>query len=93
MPKHPRNATNDATKSQALTHDEIAHMVGDLDDAVTTAILRTGANYREVEEAVKWASGDAEDLGKTGHQLSPAAKAVFDILVSDPNFLGVKRER
>jgi len=89
MPKR----SDTTTKTLPLTHDDIAHMVGDLDDAVMTAILRTGANYREVEEAVKWATGDAEDLGKAGHQPNPAAKAVYDILVSDPVFLGVKRER
>jgi hypothetical protein len=81
------------TKLSALTRDDVVHLVGDLDDTVVTAILRTGATYQDVEEAEKWASGDAEELGTERHGLSPAAEAVYDILVSDPGFLGAEREQ
>lgn len=46
-----------------------------------------GQPIPEIEEAVRWASGDAEHLGKSGRSLSPAAGAVYDILSSDPAFL------
>ena len=70
-----------------LTHDDVIRLVGDVDDAVGTAILATGATYVDVEEAVKWATGDAEQLGKSGRGLSPAAEAVLDILMADPAYL------
>jgi hypothetical protein len=85
--------TETAMKTPALTHDDVVHLSGDLEDAVISAILHAGATYREVEEAVKWAIGDAEALGKEGRQLSAAAQVVYDILVSDPVFLGIRRER
>jgi hypothetical protein len=85
--------TDKGMKTPALTHDDIVHLAGDLEDAVISAILQAGATYREVEEAVKWATGDAEALGKEGRQLGAAAKVVYDILVSDPVFLGIRRER
>ena len=65
---------------------DVVRLVGDLDDIVVAAILGTGATYVEIEEAVKFAMGDAELLGKTGHQLSPAAAAVYDILMADPAY-------
>lgn len=90
MAKHPLNS---GTTRPLLTRDDIIHLVGDADDALVTAIIQTGATYVEVEEAVKWASGDAEDLGKEEREFSLAAEAVYDILASDPAFLGVDRDR
>ncbi len=70
----------------AVTHADVTHLTGDIDDATVAAILATKASYVEIEEAVKWASGDAEQLGKSGRGLSPAAEAVYDILMADPTF-------
>lgn len=61
----------------ALSHDEVIRLVGDVDDVVVTAILATGALYWEIEEAQKWAAGDAADLAKQGRKLSPAAGTAF----------------
>lgn len=68
------------------SHAEVASLVGDVDDSVIAAIVGTGATYLEIEEAVKWATGEAEELGKSGHVLSPAAAAVYDILMADPSY-------
>lgn len=40
-----------------------------------------------------WALGDTADLGKDGHALSPVGAAVYDILVDDPSFQGMDRDR
>jgi hypothetical protein len=77
----------------ALTREDVIHLLGELDDAVLAAILRTGATYAELEAAQIRALGDAADLGKEGHELSPAAAAVYDILMRDPTFLELERER
>lgn len=39
---------------QHLSHEDVAHLVGDLEDATVAAILATGATYQEVEQALKW---------------------------------------
>jgi hypothetical protein len=80
MPKQSARA------SAPVGHDDVVHLVGDLDNTVIIAILGTRATYGEIEEAVRWATGDAEQLGKMGHPLSPAAASVYDILVADPSF-------
>jgi hypothetical protein len=79
--------TTPATHASWLpSRDEVLHLVGDVDDAVVTAILATGATYVEIEEAVNWLSGDPEGLARRGRSLSPAAQAVCDILAADPLF-------
>ncbi len=81
------------TRLPPPTRDDVIHLAGDVDDDVVTAILGTGATYVEVEEAVKWALGNAEELPKQARRLSPAAEAVYGILASDPAFLGDDSER
>ncbi|HTY65638.1 MAG TPA: hypothetical protein VMH36_03240 [Alphaproteobacteria bacterium] len=75
------------------THDDIIHLVGDVEDATVMAIEATRATYVEVEEAVKWATGDAEQLGKAGRPLSGPAEAVYNVLLTDPAFAPPGRER
>ena len=77
----------------ALTREDVVDALGELDDAVLAAILRTGATYADLEMAQIRAHGDAADLGKEGHELSPAAAAVYDILMRDPTFRELERER
>lgn len=77
----------------AVTRADVLHLAGDLDDAAVAAILATQATYLEIEEAVRWAAGEAEQLGKSGRALSPAAAAVYDILSSDPAFTPPDRDR
>ena len=74
-------------------HDDIIHLVGDVEDATIVAIEATRASHAEIGEAVKWATGDAEQLGKAGRALSGPAEAVYNILLSDPAFAPLDRER
>jgi hypothetical protein len=60
---------------------------------MVTAILQTGATYGELEAAQIWAMGDTAELGKDRYELSPAAAAVYDILMSDPAFLETEHDR
>lgn len=82
-----------AKSSPPVTRADVVHLAGDVDDATVAAILGTNASYTEIEEAVRWAGGDAEQLGKAGRGLSPAAEAVYDILTSDPTFSPPDRDR
>lgn len=74
-----------------LTREEVIHLLGEVEDVVVTAILRTGASYADVERAQLLAAGDPGDLGKEGLELGPLAEAVYDILTSDPALLEVER--
>ncbi len=82
-----------AIPNPPVTHSDVIHLAGDIDEAAVSAILATKASYVEIEEAVKWAGGDAEQLGKAGRTLSSAAEAVYDILTADPTFTPPDRDR
>lgn len=69
-----------------LTYGEVAKLVGEVDTETIADILRTGASYSAIEEAVLWASGNADLLGAQGRALSGPAARVYDILTSDLQF-------
>jgi hypothetical protein len=50
---------------RSLTPQDVRDIVGDLDDAKIAALLATGANAEQLEEAMAWASGERRhgDLG------------------------------
>ena len=47
----------DDESRQTATAAEIRHMVGDVDDAVISSIMRTGASAAEMLQAVQWFRG------------------------------------
>lgn len=81
--KRPRKTTASA---QHLSHDDVAHLVGDLDDSVIAAILATGADYSEIELALKWLGAGAEEPRMDGQGLTPRAELVCDILLESGAF-------
>lgn len=78
--------------ASAPTREQIIGLTGDVDDATVMAILRTGASYVEIEEAARWAGGEAiaaiEPFPLTG-----PASAVYDILITLPAFAPSAEER
>lgn len=72
--------------------EEIVDLVGDIDDATVTAILKTGASLVEIEEAARWATGEAIAVVER-RPLSGPASAVYDILVTTPTFYPASGER
>lgn len=54
-----------------------------LDDSKVAAIAATGATLAEVEEALVWAEGESDVLGKTDHPLSGGAACVYEILTAE----------
>lgn len=73
-------------RQQHLEHKDVAHLVGDLDDATIAAILATGATYAEIEQALKWIGGGREEPRLDSEGLSPTAELVYDILLADPAY-------
>lgn len=69
-----------------LTHDDVAHLVGDLDDSTIAAILATGATYTDIEQAVKWVGAGTEEPRLNSHGLTPMGELVCDILLTSGAF-------
>ena len=51
---------------RSLTPQDARDIVGDLDDAKIAAVLATGANAEQLEEAMAWASGESDVMGEPG---------------------------
>ena len=56
----------DDESKQTATSAEIRHMVGDVDDAVVSSIIQTGASPAEVLQAVQWFRGGGGTRGRSG---------------------------
>jgi hypothetical protein len=71
---------------RSLTPQEIRDVVGDLDDAKIAAILATGANAGELDEAMAWASGESDVTGDLERPLTGAVAQLYDILMTGEDF-------
>ena len=67
----------------AATAAEIPNMIGDVDDAVVSSILRTGASTAEVLQAVQWFRGGGGLEDEAGHEPHLAVKSVYEILQAE----------
>jgi hypothetical protein len=65
-----------------LTPQDVREIVGDLDDAKIAAILATGANAEQLEEAMAWASGESDVMGELERPLEGVVATVYDILMT-----------
>ena len=65
------------------TGQQVAAIVGRLDDAKLAAIAALRPTVEEVEEAVAWAAGESDVMGKARTPLSGAAARVFEILTTE----------
>jgi hypothetical protein len=66
-----------------LKHDEIARIVGPIDDEKIAKILAVLATAEELEEVVAWAKGESDAVGELERPLIGAAARIYDILTSD----------
>jgi hypothetical protein len=71
-----------ATKQKPLTHDDVVHIVGDLEDAKVARILAIAPTIEELEEAVAWAEAESDVMGELEKQLGGSAARVYDILMT-----------
>lgn len=72
-------------RSPPLKHDDIVHLVGDIDDETIAGILMTEATYADLEIAYACIMGGDREEGELG-PLSGAAAKIYDILQDDPAF-------
>lgn len=57
-----------------LSHDDVTHLIGDVEESVIASILATSATYLEVEQALKWLDEGAELPRLNVHGLTPTAE-------------------
>jgi hypothetical protein len=69
-------------KPPSLMPQDVREIVGDLDDAKIAAILATGANAEQLEEAMAWASGESDVMGDLERPLSGLVAQLYDILMT-----------
>ena len=69
--------------ASAITSQDIARLVGDLDERRALDILALKPTLAEVEEAAVWAAGDGDVLAKMDHPLGGVVAEIVDILGSD----------
>ena len=81
-----RTDERDRTVGAKLTREQVANVVGRIDDVKAAAIIATGASLKELNEAVAWASGESDVIGKLHRPASPVVAAVFDILTAEQKF-------
>lgn len=72
----------------ALSHDEVRRLCGDISDTRIADIIATGATLQEIEVAVAWAAGESDVMGERRHPLSGAARQVYDILMAGEEWAG-----
>jgi len=80
------NRFPDSTSSNQQSTIDAALVRGiasDIDDARIAEILRLEPTATEIQEAMQWALGDGDVLGKQGHVLHGKVAAVYDILAAD----------
>jgi hypothetical protein len=71
---------------RSLTPQDVREIVGDLDDAKIAAILATGANAEQLEEAMAWAAGESDVMGDLERPLTGVVARLYDILMTGEEF-------
>ena len=80
-------APEDGTGPRAnLTRDQVFKVVGRIDDSKAAAIIATGASLKDLNEAVVWASGESDVMGRLHRPASPVVAAVYNILTVERRF-------
>ncbi len=63
-----------------LSHDQIVALTGPIEDAKIAAIEGCGATLEELEEAVAWARGQDDVMGKSELPFTARVAELYDIL-------------
>lgn len=70
-------------RKPAVSKAELVHLVGDIDDTKLSQILALEPSLAEIEEAVFWVDGEADELAKSGRILTGKSAAIYEILAAE----------
>lgn len=79
--------------SEAVTHDEVLHLFGEISDHTIVEILEVKPSYRELEEVAMRLAQENDVMGELERPLEGAAARVYDILVRAQEFPENERRR
>ncbi|HSM18858.1 MAG TPA: hypothetical protein VK844_00610 [Hyphomicrobiales bacterium] len=65
------------------THEDLIHIIGEIDDGSAAGILALEPTVAEVEQAFMWISGEGAVVDRTGHPLAGKTAAIVDILAAE----------
>ena len=69
--------------SNAVNRDEIKSIIGDLAEDKIIEIVELQPTSSELEQAMMWAAGCGDALGKGGHQMTGKISQLVDIITAD----------
>lgn len=61
----------------------LREILGDLGERKVIAILDLHPSLTQLEQALLWANGDGDMLGKTGHPMDATVARIIDIIVAE----------
>jgi len=67
----------------AASHEDLMHIIGEIDDDTAAAILALKPSVAEVEQAFMWVAGEGDVVDRTGHPLAGKTAAIVDILAAE----------
>lgn len=67
--------------SRFATHEDVRHVLGEVEDTVIAEILAVRPTYRDLSEAAIWAHGDSDLVVRDRRELTAGALAIAEILV------------
>jgi len=79
--------------SEAVTHDDVVHLFGEISDHTIVEILEVKPSYRELEEVAMRLAQVNDVMGELERPLEGAAARVYDILVRAQEFPENERRR
>ncbi len=79
--------------SEAVTHDDVVHLFGEISDHTIVEILEVKPSYRELEEVAMRLAQQNDVMGELERPLEGAAARVYDILVQAQEFPEDERPR
>jgi hypothetical protein len=78
IPK-PKQASDDS----AANREELRQILGEIDERKVLEILALRPTVEDLDQAAKWAAGEEEIVGKSGHPPACGPTEIFDILTTD----------
>lgn len=73
-----RTAASDPARF--ATHEDVRHVLGEVEDIVIAEILSVRPTYRDLSEAAIWAHGDSDLAARERGELTAGALAIAEIL-------------
>ena len=70
-------------QQEKLNREDIERVCGRVSDDLAVALIDTGGTVADLEVASQWATSADDVMGKSGHSLTGAAAAIYDILMSE----------